>query len=84
MQNRRPRKKTYKREFISGFLVFIVAHAVYSGDTEFLEITFGPTITVWGGIFGLHQVSENTNFLNKGNKDLEDRYSDVNEEGFEK
>lgn len=58
-ENKKPRTKTYKREFSVATFVGCLGWGMFSGDSTFLETTFMPTLFNAGVALGLHEYSEN-------------------------
>lgn len=57
--SKKNRTKTYKREFSVGTFVGCLAWGMFSGDHQFLETTFMPTLFNAGVALGLHEYTEN-------------------------
>jgi hypothetical protein len=53
------REKTYKREISLAIFLGCLFWSIWSGSTEFLEITFMPTLFNLGVAMGLHEYSRN-------------------------
>ncbi|QGH74593.1 hypothetical protein DSS3PM1_00056 [Bacteriophage DSS3_PM1] len=58
-ENKKPRTKTYKREFAVSTFLGCLGWGMFSGDATFLETTFMPTLFNAGVALGLHEYSEN-------------------------
>lgn len=79
------RKKTYKREFAIGTFFGCLFWAMWSGDNQFLQITFAPSLAIAGAVMGLHEVSEN--IVKRGrreNNSFRLKYEEMYGENFEK